>query len=276
MDGINQLWQHAPYLGMMLYGFAVTTTMMLFVWMVSEKINNAGIVDVFWGYGFFIVTAVYETVAWLRHDGWMPRKILILLMVALWSLRLGTFLYIRFRRHYPKEDGRYAEYRRAWGDKASLGMLGAFQMQAVLLAVLTLPFALIILNGTPQFYTVEIVSAVVWLVAFIGESLADHQAETFKKDPANKDKVCQVGLWNYSRHPNYFFEWLTWVAFFFFALPTKGGINCAICPVLMYYFLTRVTGVKATEEQALRTRGDAYREYQKTTSSFFPWFKVKS
>ncbi|MBU6451490.1 MAG: DUF1295 domain-containing protein [Cyanobacteria bacterium REEB67] len=266
---------HTPYLMLIICGFAVTVTMMFMVWMLSEKINNAGIVDVFWGFGFAIVTFFYEVLAYLQGWGWLPRKTLVLIMVALWSLRLGTFLLYRFKRHYPKEDGRYTAYREAWGDKASMGMLGAFEMQAVLLAALTLPFALTITSDVPYFTLLEWLGVGIWLIAFCGESLADHQLESFKKDPANQGKVCQIGLWAYSRHPNYFFEWLTWIAFYVFSLSTKGGAYTAFCPLIMYYFLTRVTGIKATEEQALRTRGDAYRRYQESTSPFFLWFKKK-
>jgi steroid 5-alpha reductase family enzyme len=103
--------------------------------------------------------------------------------------------------------------------------------------------------------------------------VADQQLKRFRQDPANKGKVCQTGLWNYSRHPNYFFEWLVWVAFFLAAAATPLGWLTVYCPALMLYFLFRVTGIPATEEQSIRTKGEAYREYQRTTSVFVPWKK---
>jgi steroid 5-alpha reductase family enzyme len=97
----------------------------------------------------------------------------------------------------------------------------------------------------------------------------------FKADPANKGKVCEAGMWRYSRHPNYFFESLVWWAYFLFALGSPFGWTTVFCPLLMLWFLFRVTGIPLTEEQAVRSKGDAYREYQRTTSAFVPWFKKK-
>jgi steroid 5-alpha reductase family enzyme len=112
----------------------------------------------------------------------------------------------------------------------------------------------------------------VWLVAILGESLADRQLAAFKADPSNRGKVCSAGLWKFSRHPNYFFEWLVWVALFLFALPAPWGWTTIFAPALMLFFLLRVTGIPYTEQQSLRSRGEAYRSYQRTTSAFVPWF----
>jgi len=103
--------------------------------------------------------------------------------------------------------------------------------------------------------------------------IADNQLAAFKKDPKNKGKVCDKGLWYYSRHPNYFFEWLTWMAYFIFALATPWGILAIISPAIILYLLLKVTGVPNNEEQNLRSKPVAYKKYQETTSSFFPWFK---
>jgi len=226
-------------LTLMLVNFATMIILMFLVWLGSERLHNAGIVDV------------------------------------AWSLRLGTFLALRFKRMWPAEDGRYSAYRQAWGKNASLGLLLAFEMQAVLLASLTLPFALAMVHNSENFALFEIVAIVLFLIALSGESVADHELETFKKNPANHGKVCQSGLWNYSRHPNYFFEWLVWVAFFIFSLAVPFGWCTFYCPLLMLWFLLKVTGVKATEEQALRSKGHAYAAYQRTTSPFIPWFKLE-
>ena len=111
-----------------------------------------------------------------------------------------------------------------------------------------------------------------WLLAMLGESAADVQLNRFRSDPANKGKTCRVGLWKYSRHPNYFCEWLVWLAYFIYALGSPGGWIAVYAPALMYLFLTKVTGIKATEEHAVRSRGEDYREYQRTTNAFFPWW----
>jgi steroid 5-alpha reductase family enzyme len=112
-----------------------------------------------------------------------------------------------------------------------------------------------------------------WATGLLGESLADRQLARFRADPANKGKICQIGLWNYSRHPNYFFEWLVWVGYAVFALGSPWGWLGFIAPALMLHFLLNVTGIPMTEELSLKSKGDAYREYQRTTSAFVPWFK---
>lgn len=255
-----------------LWGFPIVMSMMLGVFLLAKRINNGGIVDVFWGLGFSLLALLYFALTGASFSDW--RALVLMLMVLTWSLRLAFYLLLRFRRLFPEEDGRYKAYREAWGSRADLGLFLAFQLQAVLLSFLGLPFAVVLANqsrSAPVFP--EIVAIIIFALALAGESLADKQLEDFRRSPENKGQVCQVGLWNYSRHPNYFFEWLIWMAFFLFALPSAGGIYTFYCPVLMYFFLTRVTGVKATEEQTLRTRGDAYRRYQESTSAFFPWFK---
>jgi steroid 5-alpha reductase family enzyme len=118
----------------------------------------------------------------------------------------------------------------------------------------------------------ETAGAWTFLVAFLGELAADWQLSRFKSDPKNKGKVCNVGLWRYSRHPNYFFEWLIWVSFALVASSAQYGYWGFLSPALILYFLLRVSGIPATEEQALRSKGDAYRRYQKSTSAFVPWF----
>ena len=116
---------------------------------------------------------------------------------------------------------------------------------------------------------------ILWLVALGGETLADRQLAGFKADPSNRGKVCRTGLWRSSRHPNYFFEWLVWVSLFVVALPAPWGWITIFAPALMLFFLLRVTGIPYTEQQSLRSKGDAYRAYQRTTNAFFPWFPKK-
>ena len=155
-------------------------------------------------------------------------------------------------------------------------MFGFFLLQGALQVVLSLPWLLVVLDTTPaQRFTLGPLAwlgAAIWLVGLVGESIADRQLAKFRADPANQGKVCQAGLWNFSRHPNYFFEWLIWVAFFVFALASPWGWLAIVGPASILYLLLRVTGIPMTEEQSLRSRGDAYRRYQKTTSAFLPWF----
>ncbi|HTJ78357.1 MAG TPA: DUF1295 domain-containing protein [Rariglobus sp.] len=246
-------------------GFAVIYTL-------AKRMDNYGIVDIAWSYAFGALALFYA----LAAPGWLPRRLLIATIVVLWSLRLGTHLYIRVIGHHPEEDGRYQEMRKRWADGFAGKMFVFYQQQAVSVVILGLPFLLIARNSASGFHPLEIAGAVLWLIAILGESTADAQLKAFKKNPANKGKVCDVGLWHFSRHPNYFFEWGVWVAYFLFACASPWGWLSVICPAAMLYLLLRVTGIPMTEEQSLRSRGDAYRRYQHTTSAFIPWFPKKS
>jgi steroid 5-alpha reductase family enzyme len=173
--------------------------------------------------------------------------------------------------HHPVEDGRYVQLRKTWADNFAPRMFGFFQMQAASVVLLGVPFLLPVLNPAPQLHALEIAGTVLWLLALTGEAMADAQLAGFKRDPANRGRVCAAGLWRYSRHPNYFFEWLVWVAYFVFALASPWGVLAVIAPASILYLLLRVTGIPLTEEQSLRSKGDAYRRYQARTSAFVPW-----
>jgi len=233
----------------------------------ARRMDNYGIVDIVWSYSFGALALWYAFTA----PGWPPRRWAIAALVILWSGRLGTHLYRRVMSHHPEEDSRYREMRNRWSGRFAGKMFVFYQQQAFSVVVLGLPFLLIARNSSTAFHALEWIGASLWLVALIGEATADAQLHAFKKDPANKGKVCNVGLWHYSRHPNYFFEWIIWGSYFVFACPSPWGWTSVLCPAAMLYLLLRVTGVPMAEEQSLRSRGDAYRRYQKTTSVFVPW-----
>ncbi len=258
---LNALWPVAV--------FAVS--LMFFIWWLALRVNNLGIVDIAWSAAFAPV-AIFCALA---THGDPARRWLICTMAALWSLRLGTHLYFRVTGHHPQEDVRYGQMRVQWGGSLKSKALIFFELQAALIVLLSTPFLVACLNPRPGISTLEWAGVGGWFVALVGESLADRQLKAFRSRPENHGKVCQTGLWNYSRHPNYFFEWLVWVAFFLFAWDSPGGCWTVLCPALMLFFLLRVTGIPLTEELSLKSKGDAYREYQSTTSAFVPWFKKK-
>jgi len=146
-------------------------------------------------------------------------------------------------------------------------------LQAALVAIFSLPFLTAAFDPAPALHPLAVAGAALAVAALCGEAVADAQMQTFKADPGSQGKVCERGLWRYSRHPNYFFESLIWWAFFLAALPSPHGWISIICPLLMLYFLFQVTGIPLTEKYALESKGDAYREYQRTTSAFIPWFR---
>jgi steroid 5-alpha reductase family enzyme len=253
-------------------GVNVSMALMAVVWFICKKLNNAGFVDVAWSYGFALVAVLYA----VAGEGNPLRTGLITGMAVSWSLRLGTHLLIRVAGHHPVEDARYAALREAFPKRVWLMFFGFFLLQGLLIGILSAPFAVASANPAPGLGVFEIFGVLLWLAALGGEALADGQLKRFRADPENKGRVCNTGLWKYSRHPNYFFEWVIWIAFFVFACGSPGGWMTVFCPLVMLHFLLNVTGVPPAEEQSLKSRGDAYREYQRTTSVFLPLPPKKS
>jgi steroid 5-alpha reductase family enzyme len=246
---------------------ALLLTMFL-VWLISMRIKNASLVDVAWASGLVLLAVWY---AW-QGPGFPARKWIMAVMVGAWGLRLAIHLARRIARE--PEDGRYQQLRHEWqGSNLKLRFLLFFEAQALLDILLSLPILIAAINPDPQLKVLEYLGIGLWLVAVIGEGITDAQLAAFRQQPANRGHICQRGLWNYSRHPNYFFEWFVWVAWAIYAMASPFGWLALICPLLMLFFLFRVTGIPATEAQALRSRGQEYARYQRTTSVFVPWFK---
>ncbi|MET0292046.1 MAG: DUF1295 domain-containing protein [Steroidobacteraceae bacterium] len=235
------------------------------LWAIGRRSRNYGLVDLGWAANFIVLAGV---VLWLS-EGWLPRLTVFAAMYMAWSLRLTVHLARRIVGH--PEDSRYARLRAHWAGRwLDAKFLGFFLAQGGLNLLLVVPLLLAARNPAPRFHWLELAAVAVWLVSIAGETLADSQLARFKR-AGNAGKVCDVGLWNWSRHPNYFFESGIWVAYALFALGSPGGWMALFAPVLMIYLLLEVTGVRPTEEQAVLSRGDAYRDYQRRVSRFIPW-----
>jgi len=254
-----------------LFGTAIVAVMMFVLWIIHLLIKNAAIVDVGWALGLALL-AIYYAYA---GPGYAARKYAIATMAGIWGLRLATYLFFARVIGHP-EEGRYVQLRQDWKTSLPLRFLFFFEFQALLDVALSLPFLLACLDSRAPLGLFEKFGGAIWIAGILGESLADAQLSAFKRNPTNKGKLCRAGLWNYSRHPNYFFEWLIWLGYATFALASPWGWLGLLSPALILYFLLGVTGIPATEEQALRSRGDQYREYQRTTSAFIPWFPKKA
>lgn len=250
---------------------AVLAAFMTVIWTIARTIKNNSIVDVFWAFNFAIIAAIIYTVA----NGFYDRKLLVCSLALLWSLRLGTYLTIRVGSHIKVEEGRYKQLREEWASNLHFKFFMFFQMQGLSNVFLAIPYFIIALNPAPQLSILEYIGATMWLLSIIGEGMSDFQLARFKKNPANKGKVCSAGLWNYSRHPNYFFQLMIWVSVFVFAITSPYGWLSIVCPLSIGFLIFKVTGIPMTEEQAVRSKGELYKEYQRTTSSFVPWFKKK-
>ncbi len=248
-------------------GALVVFALFTLTWLLSLKLDNFSFVDITWSYSLAFLAPLYA----LAGGGFTQRKILAATMAMIWSLRLGTYLFIRIKRHHPHEDARYLVLREKWKQHLARSFFLFFQAQAVLILLLSAPILLACLNPAPNLGLIEIIGATVWLIGICGEAASDAQMQRFKSDPASKGKVCQLGLWRYSRHPNYFFESVVWLGFWLFACGSPWGWLTVYAPLMILYFLLRVTGIPLTEKCAVESKGDAYREYQRTTHAFFPW-----
>lgn len=240
-------------------------------WQMQRSSGNDGWADVFWSFGVGIVGV--GTVL-LSADAVSPaRPALVAALLTLWSLRLGG--HILFRTLKNGDDPRYARLRREWGDAAPRRMFLFLQSQALAGSMLVICVFIAARRPGPDLDIADYCGALIMLVALIGEAMADWQLKRFGNDPSNRGKICNAGLWRWSRHPNYFFEWLGWLSYVPIATGPGGGyaygwITLA-APLLMYVLLRHVSGVPPLEEHMLATRGQAFRDYRRRTSIFFPF-----
>lgn len=249
----------------------ILLVLFLLTWWLSVRLDNYSFVDVTWSLAFAPVAAWYA----MANESWLPRRVAIALLVGAWSLRLGVYLWRRVAGHHPKEDVRYAVLREKWQANPPRAFLAFFLAQAMLVWLLMLPVHLITSQAAVGFHPLEYLGLGLWFIALIGEGTADAQLAGFKKRNRDPQAICQVGLWHYSRHPNYFFQSLLWWGLFLIALPAPWGWTAIIAPLSMLHFLLNVTGIPLTEKLSVEKRGDVYRDYQRTTSAFVPWFKKR-
>ena len=240
--------------------------LVMLAWLWHLHTKNAGWIDVAWALGLGGLAVIYASLL----PGDPSKRLLIGSLGGLWGLRLGLHLAIRVGRN-SQEDGRYRQLRAEWGGNLEVKFLGFFLFQGVLDLVLALPFLLALRDPSPL-EPLHWIAAALLLGSIGGEALADAQLERYKARPGTQGQVFREGLWSLSRHPNYFFEWLAWVAFALLALPSPWGWVGFVSPLLILFFLLRVTGIPATEAQALRSKREAYGRYQREVSPFIPWF----
>ncbi len=239
---------------------------MLALWLIQLKTRDATPVDVGWSLSLG-AAAVFCAVS---GPGDVITRTLLAALATIWALRLGGhLLFDRVLQHKP-EDGRYAALRAKFSPREQPIFALVYFIQGLLVAALSVPFVLGSRDSHAGLQLTDVAGAALWLVGLLIEAVADAQLRRFKSLPANRGQVCDRGLWHYSRHPNFFGEWLMWCAYALIATPAPLGILAWTAPALMLLLITRVSGIPPTEAQSLRTRGDLYRSYQARTSPFFP------
>ncbi len=234
-------------------------------WLLQLKTKNAGLVDAIWAWTVGAL-ALHFAVA-----GTAPQALAILLaaMGGAWGLRLGTHLWIR---NWGKpEDWRYAQFRKNWGVNADRNMFWFFQFQNIFTLALA-GCAFLPVAYRPEMPSALAIGAalVIYAVSILGEYLADMQMERFRANPMNKGRVCQTGLWRYSRHPNYFFECLHWLAYVPLALGAPYGWVSLGAPLVMAFLLLKLSGVPLLEAEMIK-RKPGYADYVRRTSVLIPW-----
>jgi steroid 5-alpha reductase family enzyme len=256
-DLIGSVW------ALLLVGAAVASVSMVALWGLQVRIRNASHVDVAWAGLIACCGVLYGLLA----GGDIAHCTLAAVLAGVWGFRLAGYLLVN-RVLGKEEDGRYRALRAKWGADANRNFFWFFQFQAVAVVFFSLPFALIALDEG-SLGALAWIGTAAWLVGNCGTIVADRQLATWRADPANTGKTARSGLWSWSRHPNYFFEWITWVGNALVATTAPWGWTGWAVPVVLLYLLFRVTGIPATEAQALRSRTN-YAEYQRDTSVFVP------
>ncbi|ODA66702.1 hypothetical protein A7A08_02470 [Methyloligella halotolerans] len=250
----------------------VLAAVMTFAWVLWRRTGNAGWVDTCWTFGLGFTGVASAAGAIVASEGSFARQLLIACLIAVWTLRLGG--HIALRTSGIKDDPRYAKLAESWGSDAPRRMFWMLQMQAYASLPLALSMFLAAWNPLPELRLQDWLAGLIFIVALGGEALSDAQLRAFARDPANKGKVCDTGLWGWSRHPNYFFEWLGWCAYPLFAIDGFAiypwGWLALLGPAFMYWLLVYISGIPPLEQHMLETRGRAFRDYQNRVSAFFP------
>lgn len=253
-----------------LNGLIGILTLMTILWIISVFIKNVSIVDMFWGFGFVMTNIVY----YISTDIQYLRHYFLLILVFLWGMRLSIYL---AKRNIGKgEDFRYQEFRKNYGEKRYwwISYFQTFLLQGILMWIISLP-----LLGA-NYYTnsdsisiFDYIALIFFIIGIIFEAGGDFQLSKFKKNPANKGKVLNTGLWKYTRHPNYFGDSAVWWSFAFFSIAAQSYWTI-IGSIVMTLMIIKVSGV-ALLEKSLKTQKPEYQEYIRKTSSFIPWFPKK-
>ncbi len=266
-------WQ--DFLLLILTQWAALALIMTGGWLVWRTSRNSGWIDATWTLAVGLVGTA-SSLVWINPDATPLNRWIVAAMIAAWTLRLGIL--IAGRTASISDDPRYTKLVDDWGDQADRNMFAFLQAQAFFGLPLTLAVTLAAANPAPTLSVAPVAGLALYLIAIVGSAASDNQLTRFKqlkKSGETEKKVCDIGLWAYSRHPNYFFEVLIWASYAVFALNVSGawdwGFLALLAPTCMYWLLRYVSGVPPLEDHMVSRYGDTYRDYQKRVSVFFPW-----
>ncbi len=241
-------------------------------WVIQWYQRNAGWVDVVWSLGTGLIGFGFALFPLDDQAAITWRQMLVAILVLIWAARLAGYLAVRVKN--GTEDERYAGLRTAWGGQFQIRLFIFLQIQALLSILLTVSIFMAAHRSGPLDGQ-DLLGLILLGGAILGEATADRQLKRFKASKPPPPRLCTVGLWRYSRHPNYFFEWLGWLAYPVMAVNPYSGHSWSLIavlgPLLMYWILVKATGIPILERHMVQTRGDAYRRYQVQTSAFVPW-----
>ncbi|MDF1699042.1 MAG: DUF1295 domain-containing protein [Saprospiraceae bacterium] len=251
-----------------IYAALLIFVLVTLLWLWSIALKNVSIVDIFWGLGFVVVNTFY----FLQTDHSTERQNVVLVLVAIWGIRLAA--YLAWRNIGKGEDYRYQEFRQHYGPDRYwwFSYIQTFLLQGMLILIISLPL-LAIHTHSKEINWLDYLAILVWCIGFVFEAGGDYQLARFKKDPQNAGKVLNSGFWKYTRHPNYFGDATIWIAYALFCIASDSYWPI-VGSVIMIVLLLKVSGV-ALLERKLKTSKPRYQEYIEKTNAFFPWFPKK-
>lgn len=258
------------FIDLMCLAVAVVVTAKTVAWLIQLRTQNGGVVDPIWAWSLGLLAVLFGVA------GSAPPEVrmLVALMGGVWGMRLGTHLWMRMAG--KPEDFRYAKFRKQWGGNTNRNLFFFFQFQNLFtLALAASAFGAASYRPDSVPMVCMVAAVVIWFIAVVGEGVADSQMDRFRRNPANKGQVCRDGLWRYSRHPNYFFECVHWLAYVPLAWGAPWAWTVAIAPLVMAFLLTKLSGMPLLEAEMAESK-DGYADYMRSTSPLIPWFPKKS
>lgn len=246
-------------------GSIVAILYMSLIYILSVIKKDSSIVDIAWGIGFITVNITTLVIT----QNYNARNIIILILVSLWGIRLAAHIFSRNKG--KDEDWRYKKWREDWGNFFLIrSYFQIFVVQAILLTLISIPFIFANSQNYVNFTIFDILGILIWAIGFIFEAVGDWQLSKFKSKPENKGKIMTKGLWQYTRHPNYFGEVTLWWGIYLLVVSIPKGIFTIIGPITITILILAVSGIPMLEKKY--EDNEDFQDYKKKTNAFFPWF----